>query len=725
MRLPISWITLPAILLSLGCSGATDDVAGAPQQRPPEARQIEPGDDSRTADGATSAQPQTRPQKQKDPLIELVDAVRGRPWDAQAIEALAKWFDSRDPPRARLVRLQKELSQVDQNSPRAAELVAEQYLLLADNEPRWTAPLAPLLENGGRVVTMKIGLVDSLSVEGATDDQLAFLKDVPELRQLELYEPQITAVGYAAIVALPHLDRLMIENPPLSEQNLAQLEKLLPWTAVYLYADDLDRAAVAAMNARRIAKFDQLGVDDKHSAGVRFLATFAYNPTFGKPLTAAQLNQSGITDAEMRLLSAVPELETVYISECYQLTGKGIAALAGLKNLKRLSIIDTTVESIAALQGLTNLEILEVQPEFDTQMGNAGLAGLQNFTKLEQLRLKDDAIGDATVERLAPLTNLRLLDLTLGHLEREASLAALANLHQLESLSLYGPPLSDGALLHLAGLKNLSTLSIHLQRGAGDGFRHLAALDNLQFLFLSGEGVSDAGIAHLARLRGLRSIMAQGSAVTQDGAQRLADQLPHLTVVLDDAVVKSPREFVTFRRRRFGDAVSLILPVDWTDDPQSGDTIWVREDGWQQIDANQIGPSEILMYFDSQSETAREAMRAVVNNNSRLNPKILEEGVLSLEGAESAASCIFQNDDNKHLVCAAEFDNTIVVLVCLAKPARFAEFAPLFEGVARSVYIGNDPQQHADQTLEVPAESLRPVNASRAERESLKEEDEK
>jgi hypothetical protein len=60
-----------------------------------------------------------------------------------------------------------------------------------------------------------------------------------------------------------------------------------------------------------------------------------------------------------------------------------------------------------------------------------------------------------------------------------------------------------------------------------------------------------------------------------------------------------------------------------------------------------------------------------------------------------------------YLVSAAQAGRAIVVLVCEAKPGRFGDFAKLFEGVARSVRISDDPGQHADQEVEVRAEKLK------------------
>src|SRR5262249_6033311 len=150
-----------------------------------------------------------------------------------------------------------------------------------------------------------------------------------------------------------------------------------------------------------------------------------------------------------------------------------------------------------------------------------------NFTNLQELYLNDEAISDDTVRRVAALTRLRKLQITVPNLKSEEALAALSGLVELHWLEFHGGRISDGALKQLAGLKQLELLSIKVSSGPGAGFRHLSALEKLKYLHVSGGGVTDQAVDQLRGLKNLESIKAQGSTVSVSGAERLAARLPH------------------------------------------------------------------------------------------------------------------------------------------------------------------------------------------------------
>jgi hypothetical protein len=380
-----------------------------------------------------------------------------------------------------------------------------------------------------------------------------------------------------------------------------------------------------------------------------------------------------------------------------------------LTEIEDLGLWETKVESIAPLAGLTKLRILGIYPEYDTKMGDDGVAVIENFVHLEELFLNDEAITGATIKRLSPLTKLRTLNVSFDRVESEDSFAALDGLTQLESLSLHGAGIGDAALAHLAGMQKLESLNLLVDHGSGDGFRHLAGLPQLKYLYLTGEGANDTAIAQLAGLAELRTIQAQDGFITKAAAERLAAQLPRVTIILDKDVVKSPRKSYPFERRKFSDTVSLLVPSDWHSEGNAQEYIALREDGWERVggwSGEFVGPAELRMHRSDDSSSAQEAMLAAVNNNAHLDPKVLEQDVQAMSGSDDTASCTYQNRFALHLVSAAKTDAGHIVLTGQAPPSRFADFEALFKSVARSVRIGNDPALHAEQTLDIPAEEL-------------------
>ncbi len=387
----------------------------------------------------------------------------------------------------------------------------------------------------------------------------------------------------------------------------------------------------------------------------------------------------------MSLVAHVPELESVYISDS-DVTSKGIAHLANLKKLRDLALWSTKIKSISALAGLTKLEKLGISPEYGVEMGDAGLEGLQNFVNLQDLDLGDDAIADETAKRLSTLSELRKLHISFRKLESEDSLAALSGLVKLESLGLHGPKLSDNALQHFARLEQLESLTFKISSGDGSGFRHLAGLKKLKHLSFSGPSVTDKAMDQLGGLKSLLSIMAQGSGVSIKGAKRLAAALPQVTIILDNDVIKSPRETYEFRRQPFNDSVSVLLPTHWFQ--RKSETLGAHEDGWQKINGwsgGVVGPAGMHLHADNQSKSAQAAVTATINYNAHLKPVVLKNDILPIAGIKDAASCIYRNNFGQYLVCAAQAGDEIVVLTCEAPPSRFAEFEPLFLYVAKSI----------------------------------------
>ncbi len=136
------------------------------------------------------------------------------------------------------------------------------------------------------------------------------------------------------------------------------------------------------------------------------------------------------------------------------------------------------------------------------------------------------------------------------------TLPILAELKQLESLSIVGSSFRVGQLKAISKCPRLKHLNLDACRISVDDCRELASFPNLEVLQLSGAGVSDAGLKHLSRIpalteldlrgtqvsdaglvplkncRTLRLLDLRGTAVTTAGANRLNRMLPGLRIQL-------------------------------------------------------------------------------------------------------------------------------------------------------------------------------------------------
>jgi hypothetical protein len=90
------------------------------------------------------------------------------------------------------------------------------------------------------------------------------------------------------------------------------------------------------------------------------------------------------------------------------LTDKGLAHVAALKNVVSLNLRDTKITDagLVHLKGLTTLRTLHLER---TQIGDAGIAHLTGLEKLEYLNLYETKITDASLVHLASLKKLNRL----------------------------------------------------------------------------------------------------------------------------------------------------------------------------------------------------------------------------------------------------------------------------------------------------------------------------
>jgi hypothetical protein len=430
-----------------------------------------------------------------------------------------------------------------------------------------------------------------------------------------------------------------------------------------------------------VARFAQLPPERQREGAILSLRWHhdILPPRPTQQVKVARFGYSGVTDEELGLLAAVPELEELYLAAGTNLTPAGLRHLARFPNLKKVVSERSPADSLAPFVSCPGLEDLEVVFEGSTEVGDEHTAGLEQLSNLRRLVLRGCRLGSPTVWRLAGLRKLQSLELDLWPLEDEDCLAVLAELTELERLAL-NAWVSDGPLRHIVGLTNLRALSLY------------------------GKGVTDASVRCLTTLTRLRTLMARGTAISEGAARTLAGQLPAVTIVLDQCVVKSPRESLAFRRRAASPFASALFPTHWVDDPQNEcavDSMSVLEDGWEWERGAEI---EMDMARKADAESAATAL-AWWRRGWGPDAVPVEPGPVALDGTDTAC-CTFQDRGERYLVLAAAAGGSAVVLACKAATVRFEEFRPLFEFVARSLRVGPAAAEGVGEQIEVEAARL-------------------
>lgn len=266
--------------------------------------------------------------------------------------------------------------------------------------------------------------------------------------------------------------------PPTNAREAARLATLGDAAVPHLRAVSGEKPALATARVRALAA---IGTD----AALDALATFAPDPR--TPVRQSLVDAWGRFDraefarrvlADWTLL-AVPDapslsgIEALGALESLSVhrapTGLDLTPLAGLTNLRALSLGDTSVSDLAPLAGLSRLTHLTIEGA----RGVSDLAPLAGLSRLEVL-LIDELPGVTDFGPLAGLSALKRVRLVEALGMRD--LRWLAGLYRLEHLLLSGSTAVTDAS-PLAGLRALTFANLELP-----GVRDLAPLAELPAL---------------------------------------------------------------------------------------------------------------------------------------------------------------------------------------------------------------------------------------------------
>ncbi|MEZ6065314.1 MAG: hypothetical protein R3B90_06310 [Planctomycetaceae bacterium] len=409
--------------------------------------------------------------------------------------------------------------------------------------------------------------LESLDVSGTevTDASLKTILAVKDCSSLDIGGTQITAAVLPAVAESTGLTRLGISHLVLTAEHLRQLAPLTKLTQL-----EFDTTKFDDDMAEQLAKFQQL--EELRCWDSR--------------LTARGLNAIG----------TLSNLKTLQLGGG-RYTGRSLAALANLKSLTSLSLGQTIIrdDDLAHLSGLKQLTSLEIDTRFLT---DAGLRHLGEFENVGYLQLTGE-FGPDGLRHLAGMKSLDTLQVTHARLA-PGGLGALASLPGLRSLFLYrvafdggdftawaDAPLKDlsidacaieGSLAPLAGLKELRSLScsnIDLDDAAvnqlltSEGW---SALEQLELGYLPIDG---SGLAGLAKLGALRELTIRDCLLNDAGLAKLdAPAVTELDLTGNDftsagvgSLSRLPKiEWLTLSNNRLDDsAVPLLLKCEQLD----------------------------------------------------------------------------------------------------------------------------------------------------------------
>jgi len=359
-------------------------------------------------------------------------------------------------------------------------------------ETRWNVDLAGTkvtsaqLRQLGRCAWIR---VLDLSNTTAGDEALGDIAGIAKLRELRLASTRVTDAGIAKLKALDRLYVLDVKDTAVTYKALADLEKAFPGSNFQ------EQLALS-----RLRKSQQIHTDEQYAGNSFELDVFP------PPL--------------------IPKASEIHIS-----------------NGNNFALSDRDVEDLRHLASASSFSVQ------GRAFPKGGLAFLSDLPNLENVAVYDSNVETVTNDDLATLAGLpRLKRLELyGHRLTDEGIAQLSAAHQIEYLSVHGPPLSPQFLSHLRGLRGLRQLdlnfwhrtqtrppydrpSVETIAAARENVKNLAAIPNLEELAVMGNLMVDDVVLEFAELTQLKKLKLDGRFSSLRAAERIQRALPNCRI---------------------------------------------------------------------------------------------------------------------------------------------------------------------------------------------------
>lgn len=192
----------------------------------------------------------------------------------------------------------------------------------------------------------------SLRIHDVAEDDLAYLSQLPELKELSMLSDSITDKGLAHLKGCPQLQKLSLSWPHITKAGWSHLQGV-----VRLRELDITGATVADAELEQIAKLSHLKIlritaSSVNDDGVKYLKGL-------EELEGLALITSDITDTGLKHLKEIKRLKSLSLAG-NKVTDAGLKHLAEHAGLKWISLNETWIskEGVEALkQALPNCEV--------------------------------------------------------------------------------------------------------------------------------------------------------------------------------------------------------------------------------------------------------------------------------------------------------------------------------------------------------------------------------
>lgn len=258
-------------------------------------------------------------------------------------------------------------------------------------------------------------------------------------------------------------------------------------------------------------------------------------PREGFILVAIDLHRDGnLTDKDLGRLAGLSTLEALDLSQT-QISDAGLTRLTEVACLNRVNLEGTRVTDdgirhlVHQCPNLTRLFIGR------TACTGSVVKHLAQLKQLERLSLDALPIADGDISELGTLNHLQELSLSETNIT-DQGLAALGNFVELSRLHLNHTAITDRGIAAVAGWARLTSLSLNGCRQLTDAVLPPLARLPLDSLRISGvDEISDKGLLRLTVVRSLRRVEVSTGQFSAGTRQTLEAKLPGCKVHLVEA----------------------------------------------------------------------------------------------------------------------------------------------------------------------------------------------
>jgi len=308
-------------------------------------------------------------------------------------------------------------------------------------------------------------------MSNVTGRGIAYLRGMPQLKQVDMTQASLTDADLTHFAALPHLDELCLPGgfTDAGISHLAPLDHLKRLRINSHPSSPLTDETLATLSGLRMLQTLEISGSGFTAEGIEVLA----NLEKLEVLVLRSSGGDGLDDACLSQLARFQKLRDLSVTSNGNVTMSGINVLNALCTLERLSIEGVRQDDggldLSSLNQLRRLSISMWRPTTGIRagcpsvgqaFGDRDLASLSALTNLEDLRLSGAGIGDDDLRHLAFLTNLTSLSLNGGSRLTDIGLEPLANLKRLNALYIYDGRITEQGLACLSPLKTLHRVYI-------------------------------------------------------------------------------------------------------------------------------------------------------------------------------------------------------------------------------------------------------------------------